>query len=452
MSAKTAPGPRGLPITGNLLAFRKNPLHFLEQSFREYGALVHLRFGPSRHLYLLTEPDLIKEVLLAKQQHFRKAKGLQTAKAVVGEGILTSEKEKHLRQRRLMQPSFRKDRISAYGEAMVRYADRMTAQWEAGQTRVITEDMMQLTLDIIMETMFGSQLEEEIVGGISRAIDVGMKYVSTRASSFIDLPASLPTKSNREFQEASKLLDGVIFSIIEKRRKQQNGEAGTGRKDLLSMLLAARDEDGSAMTDDQVRDEVMTIFLAGHETTANTLSWTWYLLALNPEAERKLHAELDSVLQGRLPTPEDLDKLEYLQLLLWESMRLYPAVWAINREVVDEVEIGGHTFRPGDTIMMSQYVMHRNPAYYDRPEEFRPERFEGDFMKTIPQFAYYPFGGGPRVCIGNNFAMMEAALIIATVGQRFGLRLADGHPPVELEPLITLRPKNGLSMVVEARG
>jgi cytochrome P450 len=312
--------------------------------------------------------------------------------------------------------------------------------------------MMQLTLDIIMETMFGSQLEEEIVGGISRAIDVGMKYVSTRASSFIDLPASLPTKSNREFQEASKLLDGVIFSIIEKRRNQQNGEAGTGRKDLLSMLLAARDEDGSAMTDDQVRDEVMTIFLAGHETTANTLSWTWYLLALNPEAERKLHAELDSVLQGRLPTPEDLDKLEYLQLLLWESMRLYPAVWAINREVVDEVEIGGHTFRPGDTIMMSQYVMHRNPAYYDRPEEFRPERFEGDFMKTIPQFAYFPFGGGPRVCIGNNFAMMEAALIIATVGQRFGLRLADGHPPVELEPLITLRPKNGLSMVVEARG
>ncbi|MDF2717148.1 MAG: cytochrome [Paenibacillus sp.] len=451
MSTKTVPGPRGLPITGHLLAFRKDPLHFLEQSFREYGELVHLRFGPSRHLYLLSNPELIKEVLLTKQQHFRKAKGLQTAKAVVGEGILTSEKEKHLRQRRLMQPSFRKDRISAYGEAMVHHAERMTANWSGGQTRTITDDMMQLMLDIIMETMFGSQLEPSIVGEISRAIDVGMKYVSTRASSFIDLPASIPTKSNREFQQASKLLDGVIYGIIEKRRNQ-TGEAGTKRRDLLSMLLAARDEDGSSMTDEQVRDEVMTIFLAGHETTANTLSWTWYLLSLNPEAERKLHAELDSVLQGRRPTPDDMDKLEYLQLLLWESMRLYPAVWAINREVVGEVEIGGHTFRPGDTIMMSQYVMHRNPNYYDRPELFRPERFEGDFLKTIPQFAYFPFGGGPRVCIGNNFAMMEAALIIATVGQRFKLRLAEDHPPVELEPLVTLRPKNGLRMSVEARG
>lgn len=449
MSTKSSSGPRGLPFAGHLLAFRKNPLHFLEQSFREYGELVHLRFGPSRHLYVLTNPDLIKEVLLTKQQHFRKAKGLQTAKAVVGEGVLTSEGDKHLRQRRLMQPSFRKDRISAYGEAMVGHTVRMLDGWSDGRQRVITDDMMQLTLNIITETMFGTQLDGG-VEEIGKAIDVGMKYVSKKASSFIDVPAGFPTKSNREFQEASKLLNDVMYSIIEERRKRKDG-TGERRQDLLSMLLAAKDEDGSAMTDEQVRDEVMTIFIAGHETTANTLSWTWYLLSLNPEAERKFHEELDTVLEGRTPTVDDLAKLDYLQLLIWESMRVYPAVWAINREVVDEVEIGGHPFRPGDTIMMSQYVMHRNPQYYERPEEFRPERFEGDFLKTIPQFAYFPFGGGPRVCIGNNFALMEAALVLATVGQRYKLRLAEGHPPVEPEPLVTLRPKPGLTMVAEAR-
>ncbi|MEF3302583.1 cytochrome P450 [Paenibacillus sp. GYB003] len=449
MSTNTPAGPKGLPITGNLLAFRKNPLRFLEQSFREYGELVHLRFGPSRHLYLLTNPDWIKEVLLTKQHHFRKAKGLQTAKAVVGEGILTSEGDKHLRQRRLMQPSFRKDRISLYGDSMVRHAERLIERWRDGETRVVTDDMMKLTLDIITETMFGTQLDGG-VEEIGRAIDVGMKYVSRKASSIIDLPAGFPTKSNREFQEASKLLDGVIYSIIERRRKHA-GEGGEARRDLLSMLLAARDEDGSAMTDEQVRDEVMTIFIAGHETTANTLSWTWYLLTQNPEAERKFHDELDAVLGGRAPTVDDLEKLNYLQLLLWESMRVYPAVWAINREVADEVEIGGHRFRPGDTIMMSQYVMHRNPNYYDDPERFRPERFENDFLKTIPQFAYFPFGGGPRVCIGNNFALMEAALILATIGRRYKLRLADRHPPIELEPLVTLRPKPGLTMVATAR-
>lgn len=440
-------GPKGLPISGNLLSFRKDPLRFLREAQQQYGDVVHIRFGPSRHVYLISDPDMIKEVMLTKQDSFMKAKGLQTAKAVVGEGILTSEGEKHIRQRRLMQPSFRKDRIARYSEAMVELTDSMLQSWADGQTREIAEDMMELTLSIITKTMFGAAMSEGFEE-IGRAVEVGMKYISNKATSFIDLPESFPTKSNKEFKEASQTLDRTIYDIIQQRRQYPD----TGREDLLSKLLAARDEeDGAGMNDRQLRDEVMTIFLAGHETTANTLSWTWYLLSQNPEAERKFHQELDTVLQGRKPVYEDLDRLPYLQQVIWESMRIYPAVWAVNREVVREVEIGGHTFEKGDTVMMSQYVMHRNPKYYQDPDQFIPERFEGDLLKKIPQYAYFPFGGGPRICIGNHFALMEASLILARIGSEYKLRMAPDHAPVEPEPLITLRPKYGLKMIVEQR-
>ncbi|KZE82206.1 cytochrome P450 [Paenibacillus elgii] len=442
------PGPKGLPLSGNLLAFRKDPLAFLMKARQQYGDVAHIRFGPSRHVYLISDPEQIKEVLLTKQSAFRKAKGLQTAKAVVGEGILTSEGEKHMRQRRLMQPSFRKDRIGSYAEAMIDYGEKMLASWKSGETRDIMDDMMQLTLDIITHTMFGTSITNG-VNDISHAIDVGMKYVTHKATSVIDIPESFPTKSNLEFKQSAATLDKVIFGIIEERRKNPDASRG----DLLSMLLAARDEeDGSGMSDQQVRDEVMTIFLAGHETTANTLSWTWYLLSQNPEAEKAFHEELDQVLDGRRPTHSDLEKLPYTQHVVSESMRLYPAAWAINREVQQEVEIGGNTYMPGDTLMMSQYVMHRRRDYFEEPERFKPERFAGDLLKKIPAFSYFPFGGGPRVCIGNNFALMEAALLLATIGSRYTLRLTPDHPPVEPEPLVTLRPKGGLRMVVTARG
>ncbi|MDF2964209.1 MAG: cytochrome [Paenibacillus sp.] len=450
MVSTKAPGPKGLPISGNLLAFRKNPLDFLVKTQQEFGDIVHLRFGPVRHLYLISDPELIKEVLLTKQKSFQKARGLQTAKAVVGEGVLTSEGEAHLRQRRLMQPSFRKDRVTRYADAMVQLTEDLLTTWQDGQERSITDDMMELTLNIITRTMFGTSLK----GGlhdIGHAVDVGMKYVSNKASSIFNLPESLPTKSNLEFKQAAKTLDEVIYSIIEERRNNRNNNGPSD--DLLSMLLAAKDEeDGTGMTDQQVRDEVMTIFLAGHETTANTLSWTWYLLSQHPEAEQKLWQELDRVLGGKKPGIEDLEKLDYLQQVIWESMRLFPAVWAVNREVTEEVEIGGHLFKPGDTLMMSQFIMHRNPKYYDHPEQFIPDRFAGgDLLKRIPQFAYFPFGGGPRVCIGNNFALMEASLILAVIGSRYKLSLVPNHPEVEPEPLVTLRPKSGLRMVVTAR-
>jgi cytochrome P450 len=443
----TIPAPRGLPISGHLLAFRRDPLGFLQRAAEQHGDVVHFRFGPRRHLYLLTNPDHIKEVLVTKQAHFRKAKGLQVARAVVGDGILTSEGQKHMRQRRLMQPAFHRERIAAYADAMVRQGTAMMAGWKDGDIRDVHEDMMKVTLAIITETMFGKGLTEG-VDKIGRAIEIGLQYVSNKASAMIDIPLGVPTPQNRKFEEAAETLDKTIYAIIEERRR--SGEEG--RDDLLAMLLAARDEeDGRGMTDEQVRDEVMTIFVAGHETTANTMSWIWYLLATHPEAERKLWAELDEVLGGRPPTAEDVPRLVYTNQIISETLRLYPAAWVINREVVDEVEIGGHVYQPGETLMMSQYVMHRSRRYFDNPDQFIPERFSGDLLKRIPAFAYFPFGGGPRICIGNNFALMEAALLLATIAQRFRLRLAEPGQRVEPEPLVTLRPKNGLMMRLEAR-
>ncbi|MGZ0052169.1 cytochrome P450 [Brevibacillus gelatini] len=443
----TVQGPRGLPISGNLLAFRKDPLQFLRNAVAEYGDVVHFRFGPKRHVYLLTNPDQIKEVLVTKQDHFKKGKGLQVARAVVGDGILTSEGQKHMRQRRLMQPAFHRERIASYGQVMVRQAVELMEEWKAGEVRDIHDDMMRVTLAIITETMFGKSIKEG-ADKIGHAIDVGLKYVANKASSFIDIPLSVPTKSNRQFVESNETLDKTIFSLIEERRNSQDGR----QDDLLGMLLAARDEDdGQGMTDEQVRDEVMTIFVAGHETTANTMSWIFYLLATHPQVEAKLHEELATVLAGRLPTVEDLPKLPYTNLIISETLRLYPAAWTINREVVKEVTIGEYTYQPGDTLMMSQFVMHRLERYYEQPDEFVPERFAGDLLKRIPTYAYFPFGGGPRICIGNNFALMEAALLLATIAQRYRLRLAQPGQVVEPEPLVTLRPKNGLPMRLEKR-
>ncbi|MED1782815.1 cytochrome P450 [Brevibacillus fortis] len=443
----TLTGPKGLPISGNLMAFRRSPLQFIREAVEEHGEVVHFRFGPSRHVYLLTNPDHIKEVLVSKQAHFRKGKALQSARPVVGDGILTSEGKKHLRQRRLMQPAFHRERIASYGEVMVRQAVDLMSDWKTGELRDIHSDMMKVTLAIITETMFGKTVKEG-ADQIGHAIDVGLKYVANKSSSFIDIPLSVPTKSNREFLESSELLDKTIYSLIEARRNSEGEE----HKDLLEMLLAARDEDdGQGMTDEQVRDEVMTIFVAGHETTANTMSWIFYLLATYPEVEKKLHDELSTVLCEKLPTVEDLSQLKYTNLIVQETLRLYPAAWTINREVVEEVEIGGHTYKPGETLMMSQYVMHRNPRYYEQPEQFIPERFDSDLLKRNPAYAYFPFGGGPRVCIGNNFALMEAALLLATIAQRYRLRMAEPNQAVEPEPLVTLRPKNGLPMRLEKR-
>ncbi|MGO0059288.1 cytochrome P450 [Brevibacillus fluminis] len=442
-------GPRGLPLSGNLLSFRKDPLSFLTRAASEYGDVAHIRMGPSRHAYLISNPEYIKEILVVKQAHFKKAKGLQVAKLVVGEGILTNEGKEHLRQRRLMQPAFHRDRIAGYGDIMVEEAVNHIDAWKDGETLDIHHEMMRLTLAIITRTMFGANVSSN-ADEIGRAIEVGLQYISKKATSVLDIPLEVPTKGNREFQQAAELLDKTIYAIIDARRKEP---PGTEHTDLLAMLLAARDEeDGTGMSDKQVRDEVMTIFVAGHETTANTLSWTWYLLSQHPEIEARFHQELDEVLEGRVPAVDDIPHLPYVNQIVQESMRLYPAAWMINREVVEEVEIGGYHFKPGEILMMSQFVMHRDPRFYDEPDRFKPERFDGgDLLKRNPQFAYFPFGGGPRICIGNNFALMESALLLATIGQRFRISRGENEPAAIPEPVVTLRPKNGMKMTIHQR-
>ncbi|WP_054951375.1 cytochrome P450 [Numidum massiliense] len=448
MDAAQLTGPTGLLLTGNLLAFRKDPLAYLMKTAHDYGEIARLRFGLKQNVYLINSPDDIHEILVKKQDHFHKTTTLKIAKVALGAGLLTSEGEAHMRQRRLMAPAFARKHIGTYADTMVNYASQEIAAWQDGEERDINRAMMEITLSVITETMFGTQISQGF-RQVAEAIEMGMRYITERARAIVYLPEEIPTPKSKKFHEAITGLNKVIYEIIEERR--QHPELNE-RGDLLATLLRARDEDdGSGMTDEQVRDQVFTIFMAGHETTANTLSWVFYLLAKHPEIVEKLEREVDDVLQGRLPTLDDYDKLTYVQHVISETLRLYPAAWKISREVVSTVEIGSHQFVPGEILLMSQYVMHRNPRFYDDPADFRPERFAGDMLKRIPKFAYFPFGGGARICIGNHFALLEAALVLATIVQKFRLSLPEDRQEVKPEPLITLRPQGGLPMVVSAR-
>ncbi|WP_240418903.1 cytochrome P450 [Paenibacillus periandrae] len=428
----------------NLLKFRNNPLHFLTE-IRELGDIVEIGHRANRKIFVLNHPDLIKEVLVNKTSSFRKGKGLQIAGKFLGQGLLTSEGDTHKRQRRLMQPQFHAKHISSFAGVMVEHTERMLDTWVNQEDRNIHRDMTELALEIINKTMFGHTLTED-VDQIGEIIEAGSRRNMQQAKSVISVPKFFTKKTDDKLQESQGYLNRIIYSMIEERRKQPYEE----HHDLLSLLLAATDEDGTRMTDQEIRDQLITIYIAGHETTANTLSWTWFLLAQNATVEKKLWAELDEVLGGNSPSLPDIPKLKYTNQIIQESMRLYPAAWMIGREATEPVEIGGMNIAQGDTIFMSQYAMHRNPKYFANPNQFSPERFDHDFLKTIPAYAYFPFGGGPRVCIGNNFALMEAAIIVAVVGQRYRLQLLDSHS-VKPEPLITLRVQGGLPMKVMER-
>jgi len=326
---------------------------------------------------------------------------------------------------------------------MVRYAERMLETWRDGEERDIHQEMMRLTLQIVAKTLFDADVEND-AREVGRALQVVMD-LNSNFRRLVMTPPWLPTRHNVRAFFAVRRLNKIIYRIIAERRA-----SGRDTGDLLSMLLAAQDEDGSQMTDQQLRDEVITLFLAGHETTAIALSWTWWLLAQHPHAEAKLQTELGAVLGGRAPSVEDLPRLSYLDRVLTESMRLYPPAWGMARLAMDDVEIGGYHIPKGAGVSLAQWVVHRDPRWYDEPEEFRPERWENDLVKHLPRFAYFPFGGGPRMCIGNNFALMEAALLLATIAQRFRLRIVPGRPVVPL-PSITLRPRYGIRMALEAR-
>jgi cytochrome P450 len=395
-------------------------------------------------MYLLSHPDLIESVLVERSRNFTKTKVLKRNPRLLGEGLLTSEGEFWRRQRRLAQPAFHRRRVAAYGEVMAAFAQRSLEGWRSGETIDVHEEMTRLTLEIVAKCLFDAD-----VGAEARDVGSAMKVALEDFSSqrrLIRIPKSIPTPHNVRFERAARRLDRIVLRIIEERRK--GGEDDKG--DLLSMLMLAEDESGERMTDRQLRDEVMTLFLAGHETTANALSWTFWLLSLNPEAEAALAAELGRVLGGRAPTTEDLPDLPCTERVIKESMRLYPPVWVMGREAIGECEVGGYLMPAGTTALMSQWVVHRDARYHGDPERFEPDRWTAGYEEGLPRFAYFPFGGGRRQCIGAGFAMAEARLILATVAQRFRMELASGQR-VEPYPSITLRPKEGIKVTLAGR-
>ena len=427
-----------------LLAFRRDPIAFLRLAASEGSDIVRLPFSRFP-IFLLNHPDLIKDVLVTHQKQFKKGRALEQMKRLLGEGLLTSESAFHLRQRRLIQPAFHRRQIASYGEAMTFYAVQRSARWQDGETYDMHAEMMRLTLVIVGKTLFGAEVEtqaSEIEGALAEVI--GLFHL-------LQLPYShllekLPLPQVRRFRNARARLDETIYRLIAEHRT-----AGDDRDDLLSMLLAARDEDdGGAMTDTQVRDEALTLFLAGHETTANAMTWTWYLLSLHPEAERKFHAELDAVLAGRLPTLDDLPQLAYTRCVFSESMRLFPPAWVVGRRALTDYAVRDYLLPAGSIVLLSQAVMHVDPRFYPDPAQFDPERWTPEAEADRPKFAFFPFGGGPRVCIGEQFAWMEGILLLATLGQRWRLRL-DPTQVVATRPIVTLRPKYGMRMRVERR-
>ena len=439
------PGPKGHLLGDNLREYARDPLGFLSGCAQEYGNVVELHFM-GQTLYLLSDPGLIEYVLVENNRNFSKTRILKRNRRLLGDGLLTSEGEFWRRQRRLAQPAFHRKRVDAYGDVMVAFAERSLESWRDGQTLDVHEEMMHLTLEIVAKCLFDAD-----VG--ARATDVGkaMKVALENFSSqrrLIRIPRRVPTPHNIRFEMAARRLDEIVATIIENRRK-----SGEDRGDLLSMLMLAEDDSGERMTDKQLRDEVMTLFLAGHETTANALCWTFWLLSLAPDAEAKLAEELERVLDGRSPTMSDLSNLPYVERVLKESMRLYPPAWVVGREAIGECEVGGYRMPAGTTALMSQWVMHRDPRYHEAPKRFEPDRWTAEYAKALARFAYFPFGGGPRQCIGAGFAMVEACLILATVAQRYRMDLAPGQK-VEPYASITLRPKEGihLTLVKRSRG
>ncbi|MBL0211310.1 MAG: cytochrome P450 [Holophagaceae bacterium] len=440
-----APGPKPtLPWT-NLLRMRKDTLGFFTELHRTYGDVAHFRMGPS-HFHLVNHPDLNREVLVTQARKVRKGLGLQRAKILLGEGLLTSEDQAHLKQRRMMQPAFHHRKIATYAELMVAHTLSLREAWQDGQAIDLFHEMTGITLAIVAETLFGSDVRAES-DEIGEALTTVIGAFNALTNPFAQVLLKLPLPYTKRIEGAIRRLNETIYRVIRERR-----ESGAEEGDLLGMLLSARDEDGdgSRFSDLQVRDETMTLFLAGHETTANALTWTWYLLSQNPDVEARFHAEVDEVLRGRTPTFEDVPALNYTEMVFAESMRLLPPVWGFGRQAVEDFELGGYRIRKDSLLILSEWVMHRDPRWWPDPEHFDPLRFTPEQKAARNKFTYFPFSHGPRNCIGEPFAWMEGVLILATLAQKWRLSLVPGHPVV-LDPLFTLRPKHGMKMVPRAR-
>jgi cytochrome P450 len=413
-----------------MTTFAQNRLGILFDAAKTYGDLVHFPVGKKRHLYLVSNLDHIRYVFLEYPEKF--GRGLvfkRRAGRVVGTGLITSEGEFNKRQRRLVMPAFHHHRVIGYSEIMVQETVRLLEDWQTGQQRDIHHDMTRVTMNIVTRTLFGADVFDES-SDLGKAITDGIEYLND--------------ENLLEPKEAIDTLNQLIGGLIAERRA-----SGEDRGDLLSMLLLARDEDGSQMTDAQLKDETMTIFLAGHETSANSISWAWYLLAQHPDIAAKLYAELDRVLGGRPPTIHDLPQLPYTDMVIKEVLRLYPPLWNLARDVLEDVQLGDYIIPKGSALIISPYIVQHDPQHWEDPERFAPERFKDNYDKQVQRGAYFPFSYGPRVCVGQGFAMTELQLMLATIAQRY--RLSLNVDQVEIEPFISLRPKGGLPMTLHAR-
>jgi len=434
------PGPKPHFLIGNIPLASPDPLSLFLRWAREYGDIFYYR-AAWLPVYFLNHPDLIESVLVRSPQNFQKDRVIRNSRWFFGQGLLTSEGDFWLRQRRLSQPAFHRERVTSYAKIMTDYTEQMLANWRDGEACDIHQEMMQLTLRIVVRALFNVEPEQTI--NISSAVNALMRNATGARMLMPPIGRFLPTPTMIEVRRSVRHLDETVYGIIERRRSD-----GRDSGDLLSMLMHVRDDDGTRMTDRQLRDEVLTFLLAGHETTALALSWTWHLLAQHPEIEEKLRSELDRVLGGRTPEFSDLAALPYIDSVIKESMRLYPPAWSLARTVVSDIEVRGFRIPAGSNIVMSQWIMHHDPRYFPEPEKFVPERWLEERSRKLPRFAYFPFGGGPRQCIGAAFATMEANLLLATIAQRFRLTVVPGHPIVPV-PSFTLRPKFGLRMTPE---
>ncbi len=442
--ATDLPSLKNKSLVGQGMTFRRDPLNFLTHLARENGDIAHFQMGAER-VFLLSHPDYIRDVLVTHQANFLNARAPLT-RSLLGEGLLTSEGDFHRRQRRLSQPAFHRERIGAYATVMVNYGVRLRERWQDNQTFDVSEEMMQLMLGIVGKTLFDTDVEAETqqIGAAMKRIRELFEMPGLAHSKLLEERPLAPAA--RRFQKARDLLDSIIYRIIEERRRSELDHG-----DLISMLLCAQEENGARMSDEQVRDEAMTLFLAGHDTTANALTWTWYLLAQHPDVEAKLYYELEAVLAGRPPSVEDFPRLRYTEMVFSEVLRLYPPAWRIGRHVIKDYEVGdGHLIPAGSLVLLSQYVMHRDPRYFPDPERFDPERWTAKVREERPQFSYFPFGGGARRCIGEGFARTAGILLLATLAAVWRMRLST-EPHVEMQPLLTLRPKHGIQMTLQRR-
>ncbi len=429
-----------MPLLGVILQLRKDGPAFLQSMARQYGDVVFLPAG-GQQVYFLNHPDFVREVLVTQQHKFKKSRVLERAKTLLGEGLLTSEGAFHLRQRRLVQPAFHRDRLAGYAATMVERACAARERWTEGKVIDMSQEMMRLTMDIVSRTLFSAEVEGE-ADEIAKALDGVFGLFDIILMPYSEVMQKLPLPMMRRFHAAKERLDATIYRLIRERRA-----SGEDKGDLLSMLLLAQDEEGEGgMSDEQVRDELLTLFLAGHETTANALTWGWYLLSQNPSATARMRAEVDEVLGSRTPSFEDLPSLQCTGAVFAEALRLFPPAWAIGRRALEDVEFGGYRIPKGCVVLLSPYVTHRDARWFAEPDRFLPERWLTEDTGR-PKFAYFPFGGGSRVCIGERFAGMEGILLLAAIAQKWQFTLVPGHR-VERKAQITLRPKFGMKMVV----